>query len=385
MYGVLHSLVSFLKPHSVNVDNVVFQFHYRLTCLFLIGSSFLVTFKQFFGEPIDCFTSNSDDIPKSYLNTYCWMQSTFILPGSLGKRTGVDVAYPGIEKFTNNQDRIYMKYYQWVCFFLVFQAICFYLPRFLWKSVEGGKMLKVATGLNNPIQNLEEKNQKMQHLAGYIIDNLGGHRKYTLGYYLCEALNFVNVVAQIFFTDRFLGGEFLTYGSDVLAFTQTDQENRYDPMIRVFPRVTKCSIHKFGPSGDVQKHDALCILSLNIINEKIFVFIWFWFVLLATISGVMLLYRILWVSMRRLRYQVLLKFGPRKTRANLSNIGHKLGFGDWFFLHLLSKNIHTLNFRDMIAEMDRMLEYPGNGNAGTGLYPSHPDTPSKTAPFLEKA
>ena len=40
-------------------------------------------------------------------------------------------------------------------------------------------------------------------------------------------------------------------------------------MIYVFPRMTKCTFHKFGTSGNIEKHDALCILPLNIVNEKV--------------------------------------------------------------------------------------------------------------------
>ena len=33
--------------------------------------------------------------------------------------------------------------------------------------------------------------------------------------------------------------------------------------------MTKCTFHKYGPSGTVTRHDGLCILALNIINEKV--------------------------------------------------------------------------------------------------------------------
>ena len=46
-------------------------------------------------------------------------------------------------------------------------------------------------------------------------------------------------------------------------------------------QITKCTFHKFGASGSVQKFDGICVLPLNIINEKIYVFLWFWFLLLA--------------------------------------------------------------------------------------------------------
>ena len=45
--------------------------------------------------------------------------------------------------------------------------------------------------------------------------------------------------------------------------------------------MTKCTFHKFGTSGNIEKHDALCILPLNIVNEKIYIFIWFWLLLLG--------------------------------------------------------------------------------------------------------
>ena len=58
------------------------------------------------------------------------------------------------------------------------------------------------------------------------------------------------------------------------------------------PQVTKCTFHKYGSSGTVETHDGLCILPLNIFNEKIYIFLWFWFVSLAVVSGVGLLYRL---------------------------------------------------------------------------------------------
>ena len=50
------------------------------------------------------------------------------------------------------------------------------------------------------------------------------------------------------------------------------QEDRLDPMIYIFPRMTKCTFHKFGTSGEVEKHDALCILPLNIGRRSIGIF-----------------------------------------------------------------------------------------------------------------
>ena len=61
--------------------------------------------------------------------------------------------------------------------------------------------------------------------------------------------------------------------------------------VTLFHRVTKCTFHKYGPSGQIQRHDAQCILPINIINEKIFVFLWWWFILLAIMTTLDLLHK----------------------------------------------------------------------------------------------
>ena len=48
---------------------------------------------------------------------------------------------------------------------------------------------------------------------------------------------------------------------------EADPEDRTDPMARIFPRVTKCTFNKFGPSGSLMRRDALCVLPVNIVNE----------------------------------------------------------------------------------------------------------------------
>jgi hypothetical protein len=58
---------------------------------------------------------------------------------------------------------------------------------------------------------------------------------------------------QMFLMDKFFDGEFLTFGLEVLRLSEEDEHNRVDPMIRIFPRMTKCLFHKVGPSMTVGK------------------------------------------------------------------------------------------------------------------------------------
>jgi hypothetical protein len=118
---------------------------------------------------------------------------------------------------------------------------------------------------------------------------------------MCEILNFVNVVGNIYFINRFLNGVFLDYGTRVLGLSNEDQEERNDPMIEIFPRMTKCNLNYYGSSGTIQKVDALCLLPLNIVNEKIYIFLWFWLIFLAVVSGLALVYRIFFLQFPALR------------------------------------------------------------------------------------
>jgi hypothetical protein len=70
-------------------------------------------------------------------------------------------------------------------------------------------------------------------------------------------------------------------------------------------QITKCIFHKFGPSGTVMKFDGLCVLPLNIINEKIYIFLWFWFLLLALVTMLQLVYRLAVVLVPCLRATLL--------------------------------------------------------------------------------
>lgn len=80
-----------LKIREVLVDNEVFQLHYRITALLLLGCAALVASKQHFGDPIDCISR--DDVPNKILDTYCWIHSTFTLPSACNKTVGIQVSF----------------------------------------------------------------------------------------------------------------------------------------------------------------------------------------------------------------------------------------------------------------------------------------------------
>lgn len=353
MFDVFGSVKGLLKIDSICIDNNIFRLHYKATVIILVAFSLIVTSRQYIGDPIDCIV---DEIPLNVMDTYCWIYSTFTIPNRLGGRIGKDVVQPGVSSHVDGEDTVkYHKYYQWVCFVLFFQAMFFYLPRYLWKTWEAGRLKMLALDLTCPIISDDNKKDRIRLLLDYFQTNLHCQNFYAIRFMICEVLNFVNVVAQIYFVDYFLDNEFSTYGSDVLKFTELEPEERADPMARVFPKVTKCTFHKYGPSGTVQKFDGLCVLPLNIVNEKIYVFLWFWFILLTVLTGLCIIYRAAIVISPALRLYLLRARSRLSTQKDVQIIADKFQLGDWFILYQLGKNIDPLIFKELISSLANKL------------------------------
>ena len=115
--------------------------------------------------------------------------------------------------------------------------------------------------------------------------------------------------------------------------------------------------YKYDPlfAGDVERHDALCILPMNIFNEKVYLFLWFWFYLLVVATTIGLLFRLLtisYVGARTLLTHSHSRFASRELIADVISHGN---VGDWFLLDLLSRNLDPINFRDLLLQIRTML------------------------------
>lgn len=357
MFSQLKSLI---KIDPVTIDNNVFLLHYKLTCTALIAFSVFLTSALYIGEPISCIVDGSGHM--SAIDTYCWIHSTFTLTNALDGRVGKNVVRPGVAPYVEGEDAThYHKYYQWVCFVMFFQAMGFYLPRFLWKMWEGKLMGSLSQELNNVVLDEERRTEQINEVVNYFAVHVHRHNFYAYRYFLCEFLNFFNVFAQIWFMNYFMDGEFMSYGLDVMRFSHAFNAaplSRTDPMERVFPKLAKCLFRNYGPSGTVQALDALCVLSVNNINEKIFTFLWFWFLLVALVSTLNMAYRVVVVTVPTSR-SVLLKFRSRGAPLDKINVIQRtFKIGDWFVLYQLGKNIQSTCYNALITELAKNLDGP---------------------------
>jgi len=223
---------------------------------------------------------------------------------------------------------------------------------------EGGRLKEMLSGMTSVLMPNEVIEDRKKKLVEYLFVNWNQHRMYAASFFACEMLNFINVIGQIFLLDTFLGGEFTTYGANVIQESEIDPEERTDPMSRIFPKVTKCTFKMYGPSGTLQIYDAMCVLPVNIINEKIFIFLWFWLIILSVLSGIAVLSRLANVISPKVRL-FLLQRAAGKGMINpvrLNTVFRRCQLGDWFILILIAQNVHQWLFQEIIEDLADRFE-----------------------------
>ena len=83
-----------------------------------------------------------------------------------------------------------------VAFFFIFQALLFYIPRWLWKNWEAGKIKALMMDLDLGIISEVEKRQKKKLLLDYLYSNLKNHNFWAYRYFFCELLGLINVIGK---------------------------------------------------------------------------------------------------------------------------------------------------------------------------------------------
>eukprot|EP00096_Caligus_rogercresseyi_P002424 TRINITY_DN1454_c0_g1_i1.p1 TRINITY_DN1454_c0_g1~~TRINITY_DN1454_c0_g1_i1.p1 ORF type:complete len:365 (-),score=98.56 TRINITY_DN1454_c0_g1_i1:1841-2935(-) len=340
---------------KADIDSPFFKLHYRTTATIMFISCILVTCNDFFGSTINCI---SGTIPGNVMNTYCWIMSTFTVPSTNAVSHGKEYAHQGVQNYVPGETpKTFHAYYQWVPFILFLQGVLFYFPHYLWKVFEDRKLDKVTKNLRGRTLSLEQRSKECDGLIKYIEETFHTHNFYAFKYFLCDFINLINVILQMYMVNRFLGGVFMAYGTDVLAWSEADPETRTDPLQEVFPRITKCEFMIYGHSGTIEKHDAMCLLALNIINEKIFIFMWFWFIILAVVTSLYMLYVIAVISIPSMRQYMLERNSKNlHSDSDMNILTDKAEMGDWFLIFLLSRNLDSVLFNDFIVRLANRLK-----------------------------
>lgn len=165
-----------------------------------------------------------------------------------------------------------------------------------------------------------------------------------------EVMYLIHLICEIFFIHAFLGGKFLFLGFQWIHYALNSEDGNHDPLIRLFPRLTKCSFHKFGVTGSIETYDTLCFMPLNIVNEKIFVVLWFWFLILLFVTLYHLfVYRAAFIMFPWCRRKCLQSLSPTTDKGFVKKISKSPG--RCFVVQLLASNMKPYAFRDLLHQV----------------------------------
>ncbi|XP_013415360.1 innexin unc-9 [Lingula anatina] len=355
-------------------DDFYDRLSHRYTALIFMVFAVLLSTKQYVGDAIVCWVPGhfSGSYTK-YADNYCWIKNTYYMPFQ--------------ERIPDpDLPRAHINYYQWVTIVLLLQSLLFYVPTIFWRLMSGSTGIDAHLMVQslNTQANLNPENRKgvmkflVRHMERYcnssrdyqkgVWSNVRqGCAKYCLaigkryGNYLitlflfCKFLYVTNAILQLFLLNAFLGTAYHVYGFDVIY----DLINNHDwTSSGRFPRVTLCDFKIRQLGGNIHRHTVQCVLPINLFNEKVYIFIWFWlvFVSAATVFGFLT-----WMSMlfkneqkhfirKNLKLMDRLKDGDHKETLKrfIYDYLRKDGI---FVLKLIGRNCNDVIVAEMIATL----------------------------------
>jgi len=164
-----------------------------------------------------------------------------------------------------------------------------------------------------------------------------------------------NAVGQLFILNEFLGTNYNAYGFEVMGKLSRGEDFEESPR---FPRVTMCDF-SIRQLRNVQQYSVQCVLPINLFNEKIFMFVWFWLVAVSVLSTANFLIWAYIMIFRQHRIRYMKKF-LRVNDCYKSEIDKKMAVkfceqylrqDGIFVLRLVGKNANDVLVSELIVQL----------------------------------
>ena len=350
------------------VDRLNHKYSTIIFCILAI----VVTTNQYVGEIIKCWApAQFPDSWVEYTNSICWISNTYYIPMS--------------ELNIIKAPRKEIVYYQWVPLVLFLQAFMFYLPSVHWSVLNrsiGMDINKVVTTLRQLEHiNPESRDKVTKFLIKHIDRSLKYTREIRQGtcarfkqrmaqcgcfcgkrygnflitvYLVTKMLYLGDAIIQLYMMNYFLGTDYLFYGVDVLRDLSSTGDYRES---KRFPRVTLCDFLVRSMARN-QPHTVQCTLPVNLFNEKIFIFVWFWLVMLAFLNLLSLVYW-LWIAFTTNRrgyiktyLKVFERYKKHEDHSKLNAFSNTyLRQDGHFLLRMVGKNTNEVVVSELVTAL----------------------------------
>ncbi|CAB3406206.1 unnamed protein product [Caenorhabditis bovis] len=339
----VNALISrvFVQPKGDLTDRL----NSRITVCILAVSSVLMMSTHFFGDPITCWTpAQFTKQWVDFVNQYCYVHGTYFAPFT--------------EQLSFEDDerkKATIQYYQWVPYILAVQAVFFYLPRFMWKSMIAYSGYDLAGAVKyvdrfwNSIRDQDaafktrlarfEGQAAVYIWEGLRLARMKRSRDMALFYTLATVIQFINAWIQFYIINSLLDSPTYTFWgpgllSDILQGNDWQTTGH-------FPRVVHCDFNR-RRTASVQLDTVLCVLTYNIYYEKLLLFLWFWFAVVAiwsTINSMAWIYRLCSTVKTQKMIENYLGTAPVKAPVSDEVFFRALGTDGMFVMQQMALNL----------------------------------------------
>ncbi|TMS37489.1 hypothetical protein L596_004409 [Steinernema carpocapsae] len=283
IFRIMHTVPYSNKPI---VKDIVASLHSYFTFNLLLGLAILVSFKQFGGRPIECMLPMGfSGAWEQYAENYCYAQDTYFMPFT--------EAIAKVAKEEKHEKKI--SYYQWISFFLLFEAFCFKTPTFIWKyfatqsGMRVGEILRRASNDANTDPDVRKTNidSLRVHLEGALrfhsrlkVKNLVPHKfirclniKYSrfyvsFIYMISKVAFFVNIIIQLDLLNRYLLPDELKKGFGFNVVHRFITSNETWKENGLFPRVSLCDFEVYDGTA-TDPHSPMCAADQLVCRENV--------------------------------------------------------------------------------------------------------------------
>ncbi|PAA94193.1 hypothetical protein BOX15_Mlig033888g1 [Macrostomum lignano] len=260
----------------------------------------IIGLRQYVGKPIQCWVPQEfSKAWEDFAENYCWVSNTYFLMAS----DDIPINAKELAKVQH------LTYYQWVAIVLAGQAMLTWVPHLIWRV--GARrlpiLIKNARSAAVPDTDLRRKavqclvaaleeqaeaanrHRRLRNTVEKFLFCLNPTMRLTLLFVMVRLMFIGNAIGQIYLMRQFLGTKSVLFGYEVLTKLIAGEEWQSTGH---FPRVTYCRIpiRKLGIKSET--YTVQCVLPINHFVEKVYIFLWFWFLLLA---GLTLLNTFYWV------------------------------------------------------------------------------------------
>lgn len=405
----MDKIVKTIKASGKNTkqdDDLIDRLSSRYTVIIIVTFAIVVSGQQYFiGKPLNCWEpKHFTGSHRKYMNAFCWVNNTFYLP--FEQRIGAA-----------NDGKV-LPYYQWIPFILLGQALFFYLPSFFWHGlnqkagVDSDDILKTAHKISNAKDSgnrqklidfltaqidiflVKGKRKQLPNDATLLLKRRrrsssssdfssvsqmnrqksnndcffkfigrifsGRFSAYLLTIFLISKVLYVlNVFGQIFALSSILGLSYRNFGIDFLTGGGETNEFGDKKVHTAFPKVTNCEFD-IRRLGNVHTYTVQCVLPINMYNEIIYVFLWFWFMIVGVLTVLSLLF---WLARSFLRCDKV-KYVMNHINYDVDKNGRifnrflddYLGQDGIFLIRLIGHNCNFITTNDITTALWKKYE-----------------------------